>query len=285
MFEGFDLTQIDVGTAVLNVRHGGSGPPLLLLHGHPRTHATWYRVAPMLADSFQVICPDLPGYGRSRKEPTPDHSAHSKRSMATDLVALMNRLGHRRFAVVGHDRGAYVAQRMAADHPSRIDRLVILDSVPIGEALARCDTRFASRWWHWFFLGQNDKPAEILINRDPEEWYRLDALRMGTENYEDVRQAIRRPEVVHAMCEDYRAGLTIDRGADESDLHAGRRIEAPMAVIWARNDDMPLLYSDPVEVWKRWAVSVIGSELPGDHHLAEDVPEALADTLGAFLRS
>ncbi|MCM0678165.1 alpha/beta hydrolase, partial [Micromonospora phytophila] len=169
MFAGFALDEIDVGPVRLRVHHGGSGPPVLLLHGHPRTHATWHRVAPLLAERHTVICPDLRGYGGSSKPPsTPDHVPYSKRAMAGDVVALLDALGHRRAAVVGHDRGAYVAMRAALDHPDRVSRLGVLDGVPIGEALARCDARFAARWWHWFFLGQLAKPAERVINADPD---------------------------------------------------------------------------------------------------------------------
>src|SRR3712207_2195090 len=159
MFKGFALDRIDVGEAVLRVRYGGDGPPVLLLHGHPRTHATWHRVAPLLARDHTVVCPDLRGYGESSKPPTtPDHEPYSKRAMARDCLALMRALGHQRFAVVGHDRGCYVAQRTALDHPDAVTALGVLDGVPIGAALARCDATFAARWWHWFFLGQTNKP-------------------------------------------------------------------------------------------------------------------------------
>src|SRR6202035_4341100 len=142
MFEGFTLERIDVGDAELRVRHGGSGPAVLLLHGHPRTHVTWHKVAPLLAEQFTVVCPDLRGYGESSKPPTtPDHAPYSKRAMARDLSRLMELLGHERFTVVGHDRGSYVAFRLALDQPERVERLVVLDGVPIGEALARCDAR------------------------------------------------------------------------------------------------------------------------------------------------
>ena len=154
MFEGFTLDRIDVGDVVLRVRHGGSGPPVLLLHGHPRTHATWARVAPLLAGRFTVVCPDLRGYGESSKPATtPDHAPYSKRAMAADCVALMRALGHERFCLAGHDRGGYVAQRLALDSPGAVRRLCLMDGIPIAEALDRCDARFAARWYHWFFFG------------------------------------------------------------------------------------------------------------------------------------
>ena len=156
MFESFRLDHIDVGELRLRVRYGGDGPAVLLVHGHPRTHTTWYAVAPALVRAgYRVVCPDLRGYGDSTVPPDrPDHSQASKRAMAGDLVALMETLGHHRFHVVGHDRGGYVVQPLALDHPDRVDRVVILGDVPIGEALARCNARFATAWWHWFFMGQ-----------------------------------------------------------------------------------------------------------------------------------
>lgn len=277
------MAGFQAGPTRFHLRFGGHGPAVLLLHGHPRTHATWYRVAEPLAKSFTVVCPDLPGYGRSKKSSSPDHIAQSKRAMADDLVALMDHLGIASFSVVGHDRGAYVAHRLAADHPERVSRLVILDSVPIGEALARCDTRFASSWWHWFFLGQLDKPAEPLINRDPDAWYRLDRERMGDENFEDAQRAIHDPEVVHAMCEDYRAGLTVDRVADDEDVRLGKKIQAPTLLVWARDGDMPTLYGDPLAVWRRWAPTVEGMDLVSGHHLSEDAPGELTEALLRFL--
>ena len=182
MFEGFTLERVDVGDAVLRVRHGGSGPPVLLLHGHPRTHATWARVAPLLAERFTVVCPDLRGYGQSSKPATtPDHAPYSKRAMAGDCVALMRALGHERFCLAGHDRGTYVAQRLALDSPGSVRRLCLMEGIPIAEALDRCDARFAARWFHWFFFGQRDKPAERFISADPEAWYTATAEHMGAE--------------------------------------------------------------------------------------------------------
>jgi haloacetate dehalogenase len=284
VFEGFALDHIDLGDVVLRVRSGGSGLPVLLLHGHPRTHATWHRVAPRLARHHTVVCPDLRGYGQSSKPPTTDdHGPYSKRTMAADCVALMQRLGHGRFAVVGHDRGSYVAHRAALDHPERITRVVILDSVPIGEALSRCDARFAATWWHWFFYGQTAKPAERCISADPDAWYGGDPDRMGAEAYADYREAIHDPRTVHAMMEDYRAGLTIDRALDDDDRAAGRRIACPVLVLWASGDDMVELYGDPVAVWRGWAEDVAGHEIESGHHIAEEAPEELSMALAAFL--
>jgi haloacetate dehalogenase len=286
LFEGFALAEVALDEVVLRVRYGGAGSPLLLLHGHPRTHATWHRVAPLLAQDHFVVCPDLRGYGRSSKPPTTvDHSTYSKRAMAADCIALMSTLGHERFAVVGHDRGCYVAQRAALDHPDRITHLTVMDGIPIGEALARSDATFATKWWHWFFYGQIAKPAESYISADPDAWYRGDPAQMGQEAYEDYRQAIHDPETVHAMMEDYRAGLGIDRALDDADASAGRRIICPVLVLWASKDDMVDLYGDPVAIWRRWASDVRGKGIESGHHIAEDAPGALAKELLAFLSS
>jgi haloacetate dehalogenase len=284
VFEGFSLERVDVGEAVLRVRHGGAGPPVLLLHGHPRTHATWHRVAPLLARSHTVVCPDLRGYGESSKPPTDaDHAPYAKRAMAADCLALMAALGHQRFAVAGHDRGAYVALRTALDHPAAVTALAVLDAVPIGEALARCDARFAASWWHWFFYGQTAKRAERVICADPDAWYGAGPEPMGEEAYADYRRAIHDPATVLAMMEDYRAGLGPDRRHDDADRRAGRRVACPTLVLWATGDDLGELYGDVLAVWRPWAADLRGHPFPSGHHMAEEAPGALAAELLAFL--
>ena len=283
MFEGFAHERIDVGAVDLRVRHGGSGPPIVLLHGHPRTHTTWHRVAPLLAKRFTVVCPDLRGYGESSKPADePDHRQASKRAMAGDVVTLMRGLGHDRFAVVGHDRGAYVALRLALDHPGAVTRLVILDAVPIAEALQRADARFARAWWHWFFFAQPDKPERAIL-ADPDAWYRNDPVRMGAENFADYRRAIHDPATVHAMLEDYRAGLGLDRAADEADMAAGRTVACPVLVLWASRDDLGDLYGDPLAIWRAWAGDLRGHAVESGHHMAEEIPDELAQEIVGFV--
>jgi haloacetate dehalogenase len=284
VFEGFELERVDVGEATLRVRYGGSGPAILLLHGHPRTHATWHRVAPLLVDAFTVVCPDLRGYGESSHPPEkPNHETYSKRAMAGDCAELMTRLGHDRFAVVGHDRGAMVAPRLAFDHAERVTHAVIMDGVPLLERIARCDVKFASLWWHWFFFAQTDKPAERVINADPDAWYKVDRELMGSEAYEDLRRALHNPDVVHAMLEDYRAGLTADREHDEADRALGRRITSPVLLLWALRDDTEELYGDPIPLWDDWAENVTGYGLDSRHHMAEEVPDELAAAIRGFI--
>jgi haloacetate dehalogenase len=282
-FEGFEVEFVEVGEVTLRVRHGGEGPPLVLLHGHPRTHATWHMVAGLLAPHFTVVCPDLRGYGQSTVPPTrPDHSQSSKRAMAADVVELMRRLGHGKFGLVGHDRGSAVAYRLALDNPDAVTKLALLDCIPIGEHLARADARFALAWWHWFFFGQTEKPAERFINPDPEAWYMNTPEHMGPEAHEDLWQALRNPDVVHAMVEDYRAGVTLDREADDADRAAGRRITCPVLVEWSTRDDMEELYGDVVAIWRAWADDVRGIAIDSGHHVAEEAPDALVAALLDF---
>jgi haloacetate dehalogenase len=284
MFDGFDLSRVDVGPVTLRVRVGGSGPPVVLLHGHPRTHVTWNRVAPLLATDLTVVCPDLRGYGQSSKPATDDdHAPYSKRAMAGDIYSLMCELGHERFAVVGHDRGSYVAFRLAMDHPEAVTQLVVMDGVPIGEALERAGAEFAKRWWHWFFFAQTDKPAERVIDADPDAWYGEGPKGGPPEASEDFRRAIHDPATVHAMLEDYRAGLTIDRRHDDEDRNVGRRVACPVLVLWSSRDDMIDLYGDVVQAWRAWADDVRGVEIESGHHMAEEAPDALAAELRAFL--
>ena len=283
MFEGFQLEMVDLPEATLRVRHGGSGPPVLLLHGHPRTHATWHRVAPLLSKTHTVVCPDLRGFGQSSKpEDSPDHSGSSKRAKARDCIALMHALGFERFAVVGHDRGSYTAFLAAMDHPAAVTHLAVLDGIPILEALERCNARFATAWWHWFFFAQPDKPERAILS-DPDAWYAASPNQMGVEAYEDYRAAIHDPATIHGMMEDYRAGLGIDRAHDEEDRRAGRRIACPALVLWSVQDDLAQLYGNVLDVWRPWTTMLRGHGINCGHHMAEEAPEELAREILVFL--
>jgi haloacetate dehalogenase len=183
---------------------------------------------------------------------------------------------------VGHDRGSYVALRLALDTPEVVSHLVILDSVPIGEALRRADARFATAWWHWFFFGQQDKPERAIL-ADPEAWYGGNPQGMGAENHADYRRAIHDPATVHAMLEDYRAGLGVDRAADEADRAAGRRVSCPTLVLWSSRDDLEYLYGDVLAVWEPWTTELHGGRIDSGHHMAEEAPVELARRLAEFL--
>ena len=232
-----------------------------------------------------MVCPDLRGYGRSRgPAPTSDHSAHSKRAAAGDLLAVTHELGHYRFALAGHDRGSYVALRLALDHPEAVSRLALLDCIPISEHLSLITTEFSTRWWHWFFFAQPEIP-ERVINADPDSWYHGDPEAMGQENYDEWRNATRNPDVVRAMLEDYRAGLTIDRQHEEADRASGNRLRLPLLVLWSRRDDLEDLYGDPLIIWRDWADDVRGHSIDSGHHMAEEAPDALTPALGDFFSS
>ena len=286
MFEGFEDATIDTGEAVIRYRRGGSGPPVLLLHGHPQTHVMWHAVAPILASDFTVVAPDLRGYGDSSKPPTTaDHEPYSKRAMARDQVALMSSLGFERFGVAGHDRGGRVAYRLALDHPDRVDRLAVLDIVPTGDALRLTNREFALGYWHWFFLAQPEPLPERLIGADPD-WFYSRAMG-GVVDREALAEYLRcatDAATIHAMCEDYRAGMTYDFDLDEADRQAGRRIEAPVLALWGKHGFLDPWY-DVLAVWHAWADDVRGRALDCGHYLAEESPEETARELAAFFQA
>ncbi|OWV72574.1 alpha/beta hydrolase [Rhizobium sp. R339] len=286
MFEGFSLEAVDVGPGPLRVRIGGSGPAVLLLHGHPRTHMTWGKVADLLSPDYTIVCPDLPGFGRSyQPADAPDSRNSSKRAKAEALVELMRRLGHDHFAVVGHDRGSLTAFRMAMDHPDRVRKLVIADGIPVIEHLERADWKFARDWYHWFFFAQKEKP-ERAISADPLAWYdKLSPALMGKPAYDDLIDVIHDPRVVHGMIEDYRAGLSIDHFHDREDRDAGRKVTCPMLCLWSLRDDMEQIYGDPAAIWRNWANDVRGFGIDSGHHIAEENPEALSQAIRGFLEN
>ncbi|MBL8554470.1 MAG: alpha/beta hydrolase [Phenylobacterium sp.] len=287
-FEGFELSQIEVPEASLRVRHGGSGPPLLLLHGYPETGAMWGAVAGDLAKDFTVVCPDLRGYGGSTKPPSSDdHETSSKRAMARDAVALMAEFGFDRFAVAGHDRGGRVAYRLALDHPGAVSRVSILDIVPTGEVWARADRRFALGYWHWSFLAQPHPFPETLIGADPDAFFFSTSFggilkTFDPEAFREYARAAHRPDVVHAMCEDYRAGAGFDRELDMADKAAGRKIACPVQVLWGARGALAAWY-DTLAIWREWADDVQGQAVDCGHFIPEEKPaETLALLRGFF---
>ena len=282
MFEGFDVAKIETGDAAIYVRHGGSGPPLLLLHGHPQTHVMWHKVAPRLAEEFTVVAADLTGYGDSSKPPTtPDHMPYSKRAMARDQVVVMRHLGFDRFFVAGHDRGGRVAYRMALDHPERVAKLAVLDIIPTGEAFRRADMRFGLGYWHWFFLAQPYDLPERLIGADPDAYYfRGTRSLFAPEALDEYLRCVHNPATIHAMCEDYRAGATIDFALDEAD-RGHRRIVCPTLALWGRRGALEAWY-DVLAIWRDWADDVRGCALDCGHYLAEEAPDETCAGLRAF---
>jgi haloacetate dehalogenase len=279
-FESFDLRIIDTPSGKLRLRIGGNGFPLLLLHGHPRTHTTWWRVAPLLAGHFTVVCADLPGFGESYQPST--LQASSGREKARALHNCMETLGFDRFSVAGHDRGSYRAFRLAMDYPENVAALAVMDGIPIYETLERADWHFAKNWWHWFFFAQSAK-AEAAILADPDLWYPCDSGALGRENAADYLAATRNPDVVRGMLADYRAGLELDYEIDKADRQTGRRVQCPMAVFWSAHDDMEYLYGDPAEPWADWVKEPPSKlRIISGHHMAEEAPEAVAEGFLAF---
>ena len=289
MLAGFSDARVEVGDGVaIRVRQAGDGPPVLLLHGYPQTHACWHRVAPRLvAAGFTVVLTDLRGYGGSSKPASaPDHSTYSKRAMAADQVAVMRRLGHDRFAVAGHDRGGRVTHRMALDHPGAVARLAVLDIAPTATMYARTDMAFATGYYHWFFLIQPAPLPERLIGADPEFYLRrkLAAWDRGEdtfapEAFEDYRRAFADPATIAATCEDYRAAASIDLEHDAAD--AGRTVAAPLLALWGEHGLVGRSY-DVLATWREKADDVRGRALPTGHFLPEEAPEAVADALIGF---
>lgn len=286
-FPGFRPLNIEAGGVRFAGLTGGEGPPVLLLHGFPQTHVAWRRVAPTLAKSHTVIIPDLPGYGASR----PDRMVPrwTKHRAGAALVALMKVLGHDKFAVVGHDRGARAGYRLTLDHPDRVVAYVSLAVVPTLDVMAGVDLGFAVRNYHWFFLAQEADLPERLLAADPDAFMSrtLAGMTGGRDVIDQAAReaylaAFRDPAVRHAICEDYRAAVTEDLTFDRADREAGRKLPCPVMVLWPEADWVKG-GPTPLEIWRRWADDVEGWATGGGHLQAEDVPDEVVTRLGTFL--
>jgi len=293
MLDGFETAEIDTGETTTFARLSGSGSPILLLHGFPETHLMWRDVAPTLARCFTVVCADLRGYGRSGcPASTPDHAPYAKRAMARDMVAVMERLGFARFSVAGHDRGGRVAYRLTLDHPDRVERLAVLDILPVATVWERADARLALGYWPWSLLAQAEPLPERLIGAAPEVV--VDEALSGwgsasTAFGPDVRgaytDALRDPVHLHAICEEYRAAATLDRAHDEADRASGRRITCPLLALWSGPGPLGTWYAEdggPLALWRGWADDVRGRAFDGGHFFPEEMPNETADALGQF---
>jgi haloacetate dehalogenase len=288
-FPGFATRRIRTTGTQIHCVVGGAGPPLLLLHGYPQTHAMWHRVAPQLAREFTVVCPDLRGYGDSGKpDSEPTHATYSKRAIAQDMVEVMRTLGFERFRLAGHDRGGRVAHRLCVDHPESVERVSVLDISPTRTMYRATNLAFATAYYHWFFLIQPFDLPEKLIGSDPLYYLRkkLGAW-SGAESHFDPRamaeyeRCFADPATIHASCEDYRASAGIDLEHDDADVAAGRKIRCPMLVLWGDKGVVNRLF-DPLRDWDAVATSVVGHPLPSGHFLAEEAPEETLRELLAF---
>jgi haloacetate dehalogenase len=291
MFEEFQLTAIDTGETTIRARHGGSGPPLLLLHGIPETHVMWHKIAPALARDFTVVATDLRGYGDSGKPPSaPDHAPYAMRALARDQVEVMRQLGFTRFCVAGHDRGARCAYRLALDHPERVRKLAVLDIIPTSEAFRRADAAFALDYWIWSFLAAPADLPERLIAADPQAlldhmldgWSAVPAAFPADVRAEYLR-TFRDPATLHAICEEYRAAATLDRQHDEAD-RGKRYIGCPVLALWSGRGVVAAWY-DPLAIWREWANDVRGHALDCGHFLPEEAPDETYTALRDFFIS
>lgn len=297
-FEGFESGLHAAGEVELFARTGGNPakPALLLLHGYPQTHAMWHRVAQRLAADFSLVIPDLRGYGDSAKPeraatPEQDHAQHSKRAMAGDMAALMSGLGHRRFAVAGHDRGGRVAHRLALDHADRVERLALIDIVPTLDMYEQTDMRFASWYYHWFFLIQPAPLPERMIGGDPSFYLRWTLGGWGAkglghiepEALAEYERCFCRADAIHASCEDYRASASIDLEHDRASRAAGEKIACDTLVLWGEHGVVARLY-EPLALWReQCSGAVAGGAMDAGHFIPEERPDDVAERLRAFL--
>jgi haloacetate dehalogenase len=286
-FPGFEAILVQTSQAVINGVVGGSGPPLLLLHGWPQTHVEWYIVAPMLAKHFTVIATDLRGYGDSSKPlDGNNHEGYSKRATARDQIEVMQQLGFDRFGVVGHDRGGRVGHRMALDNPEKVTKLAVIDIVPTYKLYTDVTKEFATVYYHWFFLIQPAPLPETLLANSAEFFLRTWPFRglipkvITDETFAEYLRYFQNPATLHAMCEDYRAGATIDLEHDKADLST--KVQCPLLALWGGKGAMERLY-DVTATWKERASNVQGKALPGGHWLPEQLPNEVYSELLSFL--
>ncbi|WP_409316663.1 alpha/beta fold hydrolase [Pseudomonas sp. KCJK9016] len=291
MFAGFVKDHRHVNGVDINYRVGGSGPGLLLLHGHPQTHVIWHKIAEHLAEHFTVVAADLRGYGDSSRPLADERHAHySKREMARDNVELMKALGFTQFSILAHDRGARVAHRLALDHPAAVQRMVLLDIAPTLAMYSQTDEAFARAYWHWFFLIRPAPLPETLIEADPEGYLRSvmgsrsAGLKPFTEDaFAQYLRCLSLPGSARGICEDYRASAGIDLEHDRADLAANHHLSLPLLVLWGAEGTVGRCF-DPLREWQQVATDVRGKSLPAGHYLAEEVPELLLTEVLPFLR-
>ena len=291
LFPGYASEWISTSRGRIFARIGGSGPPLMLLHGYPQTHVMWHKVAPQLAARFKLIIPDLPGYGWSDVPKTDaDHTPFTKRAMAQAMIEVMDKLGHAQFMLAGHDRGGRVSYRLALDHPGRLSKLATLDILPTYDYWARMDRAFGLRAYHWLFLAQPAPMPENLIQSNPDEYFGhtfRSWAKKDTPNPFDPRAvahyltALRDPLRIHAACEDYRAGAYADLDHDKADRDAGKKISAPLLALWGETG-FASSGGSPLEGWRAWATNVSGGPIESGHFLPEENPDATGAALLKF---
>ena len=288
MFEGFETRQIETIGTTINLVTGGSGPPLLLLHGYPQSHVMWHKIAPRLAQDFTVVAPDLRGYGDSGKPVgDPDHMNYSKRVMAQDQVDVMEALGFDQFLLVGHDRGARVSHRLTKDHPQRVQKLATLDIIPTRRMFQIVNQEMATNTYHWFFLIQPFDFPERVIGADADYFIRRGFERtkdstqvFPPEALEEYVRCFCDPAAIHGTCEDYRAGASVDLVHDEADFD--NKVSCPMLAMWSETGYVGRT-QDVLGVWKEYATNVRGQSFTCGHYMAEEQPDEIYAAIKAFL--
>jgi haloacetate dehalogenase len=292
MFENFTKTTIKTSGAEIVTVKGGEGPPLLLMHGNPFNHLSWHKIAPRLAKEFTVVCTDLRGYGDSSKPAGGgDHSNYSFRAMAQDQVEVMETLGFTKFYAAGHDRGARVLHRMCLDHPTKVTKAGFMDMLPQHHLLNNVTRQWGKFSWHWFFMTQDYPTPETMMGADPEFFIRRKLSKtdqgtsfFGPEALQDYIRCIKNPEVIHAMCEDYRATFGVDLDMDTADFDAGKRVTTPSLILWGAKGGVGRNHN-AAEVWGRYATNIVKTgSVPSGHYLQEECPDETYEALSSFFR-
>lgn len=289
-FSDFELSTINTKRGVIRYRKAGQGPVLLMLHGNPQTHAMWHKVAPELVNQYTVICPDIPGYGKSFKPViSNNHSTYSKVNMALDIINFMELLGFDKFQIVAHDRGARIAHRIALDFPEKVIKMILLDTIPTIEHFERTNMEFAMGYYHWFWLAQRSPIPESVINKAPEEWFFAHTSREEKDKnffdpiaLNDYLDCVKNPETIKAICEDYRAAATIDLIDDKKSRDNNIKIKAPTLVLWGNKGKLEQWY-EPLSIWQNYCSSDLrGNAINSGHYLAEENPDEIIKNVKIF---
>ena len=289
-FSDFELSSINTKRGVIRYRKAGQGPVLLMLHGNPQTHAMWHKVAPELVNQYTVICPDIPGYGKSFKPViSNNHSTYSKVNMALDIINFMELIGFDKFQIVAHDRGARIAHRIALDFPEKVIKMILLDIIPTIEHFERTNMEFAMGYYHWFWLAQRSPIPESVINKAPEEWFFAHTSREEKDKnffdpiaLNDYLDCVKNPETIKAICEDYRAAATIDLIDDKKSRDNNIKIKAPTLVLWGNKGKLEQWY-EPLSIWQNYCSSDLrGNAINSGHYLAEENPDEIIKNIKLF---
>ena len=289
-FRDFELSYLKIKKGNIRYRKAGKGPPLLMLHGNPQTHVMWHKVAPYLVKNFTIVCPDIPGYGKSFKpKVTNHHKPFSKVFMAKDMVNFMERLGFKTFYIVAHDRGARIAHRLALDFPEKVIKMILLDIIPTIEHFERADMKFAMGYYHWFWLAQRKPIPEMVINKAPEEWFFAHTSREKKDTnffdpmaLKDYLECIKDPKTVTSICEDYRAASTIDLHDDNISREKNNKLKMPLLVLWGSKGKIEQWYK-PLCIWQKYCLQKVnGNSIVSGHYLAEENPVSIIKNIKSF---